>query len=64
MAKNESRFELVYTDGAQLKDDGLRQILVDKENGVNYLVWKSGYAGGVTPMLDSVGKVVVSYVVR
>lgn len=64
MAKNESRFELVYKDGAQLKDDGLRQILVDKENGVNYLVWKSGYAGGVTPMLDSVGKVVVSYVVR
>lgn len=60
MAKREDRFELVYKDGAQLKDEGIRQILVDTETGVNYLVWKSGYAGGITPLLDAEGKVVVT----
>jgi len=25
-----------------------------------YEVWKSGYAGGITPLLDSEGKVIVS----
>ena len=64
MAKKEDRFEVVYKEGAQLKDDGLRQILVDTETGVNYLVWKSGYAGGITPLLDSEGKVVVTFVHR
>ena len=64
MAKKEKRFEVVFKDGSQLKDDGFRQILVDTETGVNYLVWKSGYAGGITPLLDSEGKVVVSTVVR
>lgn len=61
MAKKETRFEVVYKEGAQLKDDGLRQILVDTETGVNYLVWKSGYAGGITPLFDSEGKVVVTF---
>lgn len=56
----ELRFEVVYKEGGQLKEDGLRQILVDKETGVNYLVWKSGYAGGITPLLDSDGKPVMS----
>ncbi|MGN0690271.1 MAG: DUF6440 family protein, partial [Oscillospiraceae bacterium] len=55
----EERFEVVFTDGSQMKDSGVRQILVDKETGVNYLVWKSGYAGGITPLLDSEGKVVI-----
>ena len=60
MAKKENRFEVAYKDGAQLKDDGVRQIIVDTETGVNYLVWKSGYAGGITPLLDSEGKVIVT----
>ena len=60
MAKKEERFDVVYTDGSQLKDAGIRQILVDTETGVNYLTWKSGYAGGITPLLDSQGKVVVT----
>ena len=64
MAKQENRFEVVYKEGAQLKDDGLRQILVDTETGVNYLVWKSGYGAGITPLLDSEGKVVVTPVER
>lgn len=59
MGKKEERFEVVFTDGSQIKDSGVRQILVDKETGVNYLVWKSGYAGGITPLLDSEGKVVI-----
>ena len=64
MAKQENRFEVVYKEGAQLKDDGIPQILVDTETGVNYLVWKSGYGAGITPLLDSEGKVVVTPVER
>ena len=53
MSKEENRFEVVFKEGSQIKDDGMRQIIVDKETGVNYFVWKSGYAGGITPLLDS-----------
>lgn len=60
MAKKESRFKVVLKDGGQLAEDGIRQILVDTETGVNYLVWKSGYAGGLTPLLDSEGNVVIT----
>ena len=59
MEKNEERFEVVFTDGSQLKDSGMCQILVDEETGIHYLVWKSGYAGGITPLLDSEGNVVI-----
>lgn len=64
MAKKEQRFEVIFKDGGQLKDEGFRQILVDTETGVNYLAWKSGYAGGITPLLDAEGKVVVTSVLR
>ena len=37
-----------------------RKIPADTETGVNHLVWKSGYAGGITPLLDPDGKAVVS----
>ena len=60
MAKKEERFEVIFRDGSGLKDEGVRQILVDKETGVNYLCWKSGYGAGVTPLLDSEGKVIVT----
>ena len=59
MGKKEERFEVVFTDESQLKESGMRQILVDGETGVNYLAWKSGYAGGITPLLDSEGNVVI-----
>lgn len=59
MGKNGERFEVVYTEGSQLKDDGIRKILVDTETGVNYLIWKSGYTGGITPLLDAQGNVIV-----
>ena len=48
MAKKEERFEVIFRDGSSLKDEGIRQILVDKETGVNYLCWKSGYGAGIT----------------
>ena len=63
MAKKDNRFEVVFRDGNAIKEDGMRQILVDTETGVNYLVWKSGYAGGITPLLDREGKPVISAVV-
>ena len=59
MAKKENRFEVIFKDGSQIGDEGYRQILVDKETGVNYLTWKSGYGAGITPLLDSEGKVIV-----
>ena len=59
MGKKEERFDVVFTDGSQMKESGVRQILVDGETGVNYLVWKSGYAGGIPPLLASEGKVVI-----
>ena len=46
--------------GLNMTASGMRQILVDKETGVNYLIWRSGYAGGITPLLDKEGKVVVT----
>ena len=36
------------------------EIWVDTETGVNYLFSFSGYAGGLTPLLDSEGKVVIT----
>ena len=62
MAKKENRFKVVFKDGSQLSDDGVRQVLVDMETGVNYLVWESGYAGGITPLLDSKGNVIINRV--
>lgn len=54
-----NRFEIVYKeDHAWIK--GLKMVLVDKETGVNYLFVQSGYAGGLTPLLDADGKPVVT----
>ena len=60
MTKNKERFEIIYKEGSQLKNAGVSQILVDKETGVNYLVWNTGYAGGITPLLDANGNVVIT----
>ncbi len=58
--KTNKRFEVVFKEGSQIADDGIKQIIVDKETGINYLVWKSGYAGGITPLLDSEGKPIIT----
>lgn len=52
----EKRFKKVYSQGAL---DGT-EIWVDKETGVNYMFKSSGYAGGLTPLLDANGKVIVT----
>ncbi len=57
MAKNE-RFERIYTQGTL----NVTEIWVDKETGVNYVFHASGYAGGMTPLLDREGKPVISSV--
>ena len=60
MEKKETRFKVVLREGGQLSEEGVRQILVDTKTGVNYLIWKAGYAGGITPMYDADGKVIVT----
>ena len=53
------RFYVKEKSGSQLADSGLIQVIVDKETGVNYLWVKSGYAVGLTPLLDADGKPIV-----
>ncbi|MBE5867036.1 MAG: ABC transporter substrate-binding protein [Lachnospiraceae bacterium] len=54
MAKE--RFEKVYSQGAM----NVTEIWVDRETGVNYVYHISGYAGGLTPLLDRDGKPVIT----
>lgn len=54
MAK-EKRFIKVYSEGL-----GVNEIWVDTQTGVNYLYHNSGYGGGLTPLLDSNGKPIVT----
>lgn len=51
----DKRFEKVYSQSM-----GSMEIWVDKETGVNYLYHQSGYAGGLTVLLDKDGKPVVT----
>jgi len=41
---------------------GSMEIWVDRETGVNYLHRASGYAGGLTVLLDQEGKPVITAV--
>ena len=50
------RFEVVLKEGNSLTEAGQIMILRDKETGVQYLWVKSGYSGGLSPLLDSDGK--------
>ena len=56
----DQRFEKVYSQGTMTT----MEIWVDKETGVNYVFHASGYAGGMTPLLDRDGKPVVSPVIN
>ena len=55
--KKEERFEITYK---QNKFSGVVEILVDKETGVNYIYRSAGYSGGLTVLLDSEGKPVIT----
>ena len=41
-------------------DAVIARILVDRETGVNYLWTASGYAGGLTVLVDAEGKPIVT----
>ena len=56
MGKKEERFEKIYEQSAI----NTVEILRDKETGVNYIFRHSGYAGGLTVLLDADGKPVIT----
>jgi len=56
MKDNNKRFERVYTQGGI----NVTEIWVDKLTGVNYIYHTAGYGGGLTPLLDSFGNIVVT----
>ena len=56
--KNDERFIKVHEEGNSF--GWLRTVWVDRQTGVNYLFVNSGYAGGMTPLLDANGSPVVT----
>ena len=58
MAKDK-RFEVVYKDSGGFSSPHI-QVLRDTVTGVHYLFTQSGYAGGLTPLLNRDGTPVVS----
>ena len=57
--KKEERFIKVYSQSGGLTGNGMA-IYVDRETGVNYLFSASGYAGGLTPLLNRDGTPVIT----
>ena len=55
MARKEERFIRIHSENM-----GCEQILVDKKTGVNYLFVQSGYAGGLTVLVDATGNPIVT----
>lgn len=55
--KGPARFRVKSTD--HLSEIGRITILVDLETGVNYIQTWVGTSGGITPLLDSNGEVVI-----
>lgn len=58
MVKEDERFIKVLNECSTWTTN--REIWVDKTTGVNYLWIASGYAGGLTVLLDHDGKPIVS----
>ncbi len=56
MMNAKNRFERIYAQGAV----STTEIWVDRKTGVNYLFHRDGNAGGMTPLLDEKGNVVVT----
>ena len=55
---DDKRFIVTYKQGGFI--DLEVKILVDKQTGVNYMWTASGYAGGLSPLLNRDGTVVVT----
>lgn len=58
MVKKDKRFIVTEKEGSELTT--LFQVIVDKKTGVNYLMSKSGYGAGLTPLLDRDGKPIIT----
>ncbi len=56
MAKD--RFDIKGKEGVSFFTDAI--VIVDKETGVNYLYVCRGYGGGLTPLLNSDGKPIIT----
>jgi len=52
------RFKRMYSQGVVT----VSEIWVDKQTGVNYLYHRDGYSGGMTPLLDAKGNIVVTQI--
>lgn len=53
---SKERFKKVYNQGTLT----ISEIWVDTITGVNYLFHKDGYGGGLTPLLDENGNVIIT----
>ena len=58
MNKTTKRFEFQEPEKGTILTDAL--IIVDKKTGVNYLMVRSGYGEGLTPLIDAEGKPIVT----
>lgn len=58
MNKPSKRFEFKEPEKGTILTDAL--IIVDKITGVNYLMVRSGYGAGLTPLIDADGKPIVT----
>ena len=54
---DDKRFVKTYKQGFW---DRTMEVWVDKKTGVNYLVTNTGYAGGMTVLVDAQGKPIVT----
>ncbi|WP_160679891.1 DUF6440 family protein [Clostridium sp. C8-1-8] len=54
--KEDKRFEAISTQGVLQS----YSIIIDKETGVNYLYISNGTSGGLTVLLDSEGKPIIT----
>lgn len=64
MAQKEDRFEVTVRDPGGFSGPNVSVIvIVDKKTGVNYLFAESGYAGGLTVLLNRDGTPVVTPVI-
>ena len=56
---NMDRFEIIYRENTPMGKMQIK-ILVDKETGVNYLFTSDDCGAGITPLLDSDGRPVIT----
>ena len=60
MARPDDRFVVILKEGSSIREEGIRQLLVDRETGITYLCWKAGYGSAITPLLDRDGRPVIT----